>query len=502
MREDIQKALDFVNQTLDKAEKYEHAARVLNYDQETICPEKGRLEQGEVGAMLSNQAFKLTKQPEFIEAAETLYEGRDELGEWDQALADQLHRSYERTKNVSPEKQHEWSLSYNEAFVKWLEAKQKKDYSVFEPSLEKVVGIAREQVSLLDNPLPDTYANLLADYERGVSSEELNEWFGAYKERMIPLLKKIMASPKKIRTDFLARPVKDYQQAEMARYLLEVIGYDFERGAFTTTEHPFTDGIGQNDVRITTKYKHDNFSSNMFTVIHEGGHALFEMLQPRENYAHHINGGKTMGMHESVSRFYENRIGRSKEFVHLIYPKVCEIFPDAMSDVSEQELYEALNVVQPSLIRTEADEFTYPLHIIIRIEIEQGMLDGSIPIDKADQVWADKYEEYLGVRPENPAEGILQDVHWTFGFAYFPTYGLGNMYNAMYYNRLKEEIDLPAAISSGDFKTIDGWMAEHVFKKADRMDMKSWIRDICGRDFTPNDFLDYLEEKYSALYEL
>ena len=283
---------------------------------------------------------------------------------------------------------------------------------------------------------------------------------------------------------------------------MKVIRYDLERGAIALTEHPFTSELGRDNIRITTHYHPDAFACSMYSVIHEGGHALFDQLQPGENYDHFIEDEKTMGMHESVSRFYENRIGRSREFVHLIYDKTKEIFPQVLYDVSEEELYRALNIVEPSMIRTEADEFTYTFHIIIRYEVEKALIRGEVSMEELPELWNRKYEEYLGIRPQNDREGILQDVHWTFGFGYFPCYAMGNMYNAMYYNRMKEEIDLPGAVASGDFETINGWMADNVFKKADRLTVAEWIRDITGRDFTPDDFLDYLEEKYSAIYEL
>ena len=335
-----------------------------------------------------------------------------------------------------------------------------------------------------------------------MTSADLDKAFGECTRRLVPLLKKIMASKKKIRTDFLSRPVTDEQQKKMAQYLLEVMGYDFSRGAFTTTEHPFTDGLGKNDVRVTTHYQPNMFASSMFSIIHEGGHALFDMNQPTADHEHFITGNKTMGMHESVSRFYENRIGRSEAFIHLIYPKVCEVFPNVMSDVSEKELFEAMNIVEPSLIRTEADEFTYTFHVIIRYEIEKLIVNGGAKIEELRDLWNKKYEEYLGVTPSTDSEGILQDVHWSSGFGYFPTYAVGNMYNAMYYKTMSESFDIDEAVRSGDFAKINGWMKENVFKSADILSPKDWLFKITGKSFSPDAFLDYLEEKYSKLYEL
>ena len=502
MHGEVQKNLDYVKKVLTDVRKYVNAVSVLNYDQETICPPKAMEEQGEVMTFLENQAFKLKKDPAFLEAAEYVYAHKEELEEFDRVLAESLHRDYLKTKNLTPEKQEEISTAQNKAFVSWIRAKEQSDYSMYKEDLRRVRDLSLEEVSLREEALPVPYDNMLDDYGRGIHTKELDACFERCKERLIPLLKKIQASPVQIRRDFLHRTVTDEQQKQMADYIMQVIRYDLERGAIALTEHPFTSELGRDNIRITTHYHPDAFASSMYSVIHEGGHALFDQLQPRENYDHFIEGEKSMGMHESVSRFYENRIGRSREFVHLIYPKTCEIFPQVMQDVSEEELYRALNIVEPTMIRTEADEFTYTFHVIIRYEIEKAMMEGTVTMEELPELWNRKYEEYLGIRPQNDREGILQDVHWTFGFGYFPCYAMGNMYNAMYYNRMKEEIDLPALVAAGDFETINGWMAENVFKKADRLTVAEWIRDSTGRDFTPDDYLDYLEEKYSVIYEL
>ena len=500
----LEQKLQYVKQILTTAEQYDHAVNILSYDQETICPPDAMEQQGEVLAFLSNLSYKLIKEPAFIEAAEYLYEHRSELEELDRVMAEQLHRNYLQSKNVTPELQHEFMLTFNRAFVNWSKAREAGDYSLFAPSLKEVADTNRRMIELrgADAAGKTAYDSLLDDYERGMTSDVLDETFGACKERLIPLLEKIRKSPKKIRTDFLSRRVEDEQQAKLVKWLLTQMGFNFNRGAFTTSEHPFTAGMGRFDTRITTHYYPTKFISSMYSTIHEGGHALFDQNQPQENHDHFIIGGKTLGMHESVSRFYENRIGRSEAFVHFVYPKVCEVFPQVMADVSEREFYEAVNAVSPSLIRTEADEFTYTFHIIIRYEIEKALFAGEITVEDIPALWNRKYQEYLGVCPSSDREGALQDVHWTSGFGYFPTYAIGNFYNAMYYNRLKEEVDVSAAIREGNFAPLNDWMIGHVFDRADRLSPKEWIKDITGREFTPVDFLDYLEAKYSELYGL
>ena len=506
MTQETKAALERLQKTLQIMDKYGHATHVLNYDMETICPEKGMEAQGEVTAFLSNEAFKLKKSAEFEEDSEYLYAHIGELDPLDQVLVKHLHRAYLQEKNITPEKQMEFSLVYNKAFVDWSNARKNSDFSLFQDSLKAVDKAGKEQIALRE-PDPEeegmsVYDKMLNDYERGMTTEKLDATFERCKEVLIPLLKKIRESNRQIRRDFLSREVTDEQQKKMADYLLGVMGFDFTRGAYTTSEHPFTDGLARNDIRVTTHYYPTQFISSMYSIIHEGGHALFEQLQPGENYDHFIDGFKTLGMHESVSRFYENRIGRSRAFVHLIYPKVCEIFPQVMGDVSEEELYRALNIVELSLIRTEADEFTYPLHIIIRYEIEKEIVSGTLEIEKVLERWREKYREYLGVEPANDREGVLQDVHWSSGFGYFPTYSIGNMYNAMYYNCMKQDIRIDEAVEKGDFTTINTWMKDHVFAKADRLEPSEWIRDITGREFTPEDFLSYISEKYTELYDL
>lgn len=502
MTEELKKNLKIIMDILSEVKKFEHACRVLNYDMETICPPKAMAEQGELIAYLSNQAFKLQKSTEFENASKYLIEHKNEIeNEYDRTLVEMLAVDYDWNKNVTPEKQKEFANIYNKSYVDWINAKQQSDFSIFEPSLSKVKRAENEKVSLRMNPKNSAYDNLLDIYERGISSADLDKNFEKCKSVLIPLLQKIINSKTKIRTDFLTREVTDEQQKKMAQYLLETIGFDFQRGAFTTTEHPFMDELAKNDIRVTTHYYPKNFASSLYSIVHEGGHALFALNLDPECYEHYIGGNMTLGMHESVSRFYENRIGRSKEFIHLIYPKVIEIFPQ-LNDVSEVELYEAMNIVSPSLIRTEADEFTYTFHIIIRYEIEKMIMEEKVDIKDLPSLWNKKYKEYLGIEPSNDKEGVLQDVHWSGGFGYFPTYALGNMYNAMYYNSMIKDIDLKKCILDGKFDVINSWMKNHVWKKAVMLNTKDWIKEITSREFTCDDFLDYLVAKYSELYEL
>ena len=413
-----------------------------------------------------------------------------------------MHRSYLQDKNITPELQLEISKIFNRSFVNWLNAKNKSDYSIFEPSLKEVIQAEKKMVDLDEAKKSTYYDTLISYYEEDLSVKELDEFFSSLKNGIVPLLEKIKKSSHKVRTDFLTRKVAISKQEQFTKYLLDTIGFDFNCGAVSTTEHPFTDTLGKHDSRITTHYYEDMFLSNAFSVIHEGGHAIFGQQQDEKSYEHYLNDNMTMGMHESVSRFFENRIGRRRSFIHLIYPKFKELFAEEFPDVSEEELYEGVNYVEPSLIRTEADELTYSLHIIIRYELEKQIMNGNISTAELPAMWNKLYKDYLGISPQNDKEGILQDVHWSSGFGYFPTYALGNVYNAMYINRMEKEIDLDKAIESNNFALINSWMKDNIFKKADYLPPKAWIKDITNRDLDTKDFIEYLTKKHSEIYKL
>ena len=269
-----------------------------------------------------------------------------------------------------------------------------------------------------------------------------------------------------------------------------------------TTEHPFTTNFGPHDVRVTTHYYEENFISNIFTTLHEGGHALFMQNEPEEFYREYAADSMTNGMHECISRFYENLIGRSEAFIHFIYPKLQELSGGTFADVSERELYEAVNLASPGLIRCDADELTYCLHILIRYELEKAFMNGEITVDEIPALWNEKYKAYLGLDVPDDAQGCLQDVHWTMPIGYFPSYALGSAYGVQILRTMEKEIDVFGCAAKGDLLPIRDWLTQHVFSIASITTPAEWIRAITGEPLNPAYFLDYLEEKFSAIYQL
>lgn len=489
---------------LKKMRRFGHMLSVISYDMETSCPLSAMEEHGKDLTELFQDYYKILKSKKFQENVIYLHEHKDELNYLDQKAVQGYYESYLANKNITPALNRKFSEIENSAYSTWLQAKSTANYELFKPTLKELVKITNKRMLLSELPKKATpYDFILDNFEKGNSTKLLDKFFGDLKKGIIPLLQKIQKSKKKIRTDFLTRYVPHSKQIEFGKYCLGLIGYDFSRGAVGETEHPFTTSISFNDHRVTTNVDEYNFVSNIYSLIHEGGHAIFGQSIEKEMYEHFVDGGRSAAMDESVSRFFENIIGKSKEFIHLIYPKFHELFAEELGDVTEEELYEGVNLVKPDFIRTDADELTYSLHIIIRYELERKIFNEKVNFNTLNKERNKLYKQYLNVKVTNDKDGILQDSHWSGGaFGYFPTYAEGNAYNAMYYEKMLKEIDVKNLILSGNIKEIVSWMKENVFKKASYLDPQDWIKDITGKTLDASSYVNYLTKKYSEIYDL
>lgn len=343
---------------------------------------------------------------------------------------------------------------------------------------------------------------MLDDFEPGMTRAKYDEFFKALKERLVPLIKKV-TSARQIEDSFLYKKCDIDAQKKFMEHLLDYLGYDKSWGYQNESEHPFTDWVCENDCRTTTKYLEDNMVSAVFSTIHECGHAWYEHNIDDKYDGMILSNGVSSGMHESQSRLCENYLGRTRAFWEANYDKLTECFPDLVGNVSLDDFIKAVNVSRPSLVRTEADELTYPMHILIRYEIEKGLFDGSISTEGLDKTWADKYEEYLGIRPEHARDGILQDVHWSdASFGYFPTYALGSAFAAQFMDAMRRDIDVDEYLRQGRYTDIEGWLREHIHKYGCRYSADEIMIKATGKPFDVNYYLDYLEDKYTKLYEL
>ena len=487
---------------LDDASVYGRSIGKLNFDMQCCAPEEGMEQAGEDIAVLSKQLFRLTHSKTYARLVTELAADHEGLSPVQQKVVEHKNDAWQKGKNIFAKLDYEMTLAYNRAYAKWLEAKKADDYSIFRDAFADLIGYTRKAIDLRDEKKATYYDACLDDYEKGGSIAQLDAFFGALKERIVPLLARIEKDGKPIRTDFMSRPCPIPQQEAFSKYLLELEGLRGSALVLMTTEHPFTTNFGPHDVRVTTHYYEENFVSNIFTTLHEGGHALFMQNEPEEFYREHAADSMTNGMHECISRFYENLIGRSEAFVHFIYPKLQELSGGTFADVSERQLYEAVNAAAPGLNRCNADELTYCLHITIRNELEKAFMNGEITVDEIPALWNQKYQDYLGVAVPDDAQGCLQDVHWTMPAGYFPSYALGSAYGVQILRTMEKDFDVFACAAKGDLLPIRDWLKSHVFSIASVTTPDEWIRAITGESLNPDYFLTYLEKKFSALYAL
>ena len=487
---------------LDEIEAYARCVGKVQFDMECCAPEDGIAQAGDDMAVLGRRIFELTHEDTFVSLLTELHENGEGLTDLQRKAVEYLWEEYEREKNFTPEFAYEFDLVRNRAYGDWLKAKKAQDFSLYKEAFTDVIEKTREAVALRDRKSATVYDTLLDDYEKGGSIAQLDGFFASLKTRILPLVKRIAEEGKPIREDFMSRPVSIPQQEAFSRWLLKLEGLRESRLVLMTTEHPFTDHYGPTDVRVTTHYYEDRFVSNIFSTLHEGGHALFMQNEPMAYYENHVADHMTSAMHETISRFYENIIGRSEAFISYVMPKLRETTGDLFNDVTETELFEAVNVARPGLIRMEADELTYCIHIMIRYELEKAFMNGEIAVDEVPALWNAKYKEYLGLDVPNDELGCLQDVHWTGGFGYFPSYALGNAYGAQILGAMRKEFDVFGCVAKGDLLPIRDWLTDRVFTPASLSTPDEWIRIVTGEPLNVNYYLDYLEDKFTRIYGL
>lgn len=480
---------------------YNHAEGVLYLDATTAAPSDSWEGRGRTMEIFSQIDYDLITDPENDQLVSYLQDHADQLDPQTARELEVLKKRLDNMHKVPAEEYVAYSVLLNDAEAVWHKAKNGNDFDAFAPYLEKIVDFNRKLAGYYRPDLAP-YDALLNEYEEGLTMETLDGFFSQLRQVIVPLIHKIMKKPQ-IEDGFLFKHYPVELQRKFSDYLMEVMGLDRSRCAIAETEHPYTTNFNNHDVRITTHYFEDNLVSSMYSVIHEGGHALYELgADDCYNYTF-LSGGVSMGIHESQSRFYENIIGRSRAFVKAILPKVRELFPQQLEGVDAEAFYRAINKAQPSLIRTEADELTYCLHIMVRYEIEKRLIDGSLAVRDVPAVWKQLYQEYLGVEVPNDREGCLQDSHWSGGsIGYFPSYALGSAYGAQFLAVMEKDLgNVFEDVEKGDLSRITGWLRQHIHRYASFRKPGELFQSVCG-PFDAKYFTDYLTQKYSELYDL
>lgn len=486
---------------LEKTMALQTALIMFEWDNETLAPEGAGSYTSRVVGVLSQEYYNIMTGDEMGEAIAAC-EKEEGLTATEQAIVREAREAREELVCVPAKEYRENAQLIAESARIWSKARKDGKFEDFAPTLEKVIGFKKKFASYRKKEDQKLYDVMLDENEKGFNMELLDEFFGKLKEEIVPLLKEIMENGRKIDASFLKGDYPEEKQRELARYLAEYVGFDFEKGVLAESAHPFTTNLHNHDVRITTHYG-DHVDSSIFSVIHEAGHGIYELGVSDELTQTPVGLGSSMGVHESQSRFLENIIGRSPAFWVPLYEKLQELFPEQLGKVSREQFVEAVNKVEPGLIRIEADELTYSLHIMIRYEIEKMIVEEDIDLEELPEIWAGKYEEYLGIRPENPSEGVLQDIHWSQGlFGYFPSYALGNAFGAQIYNHMKKEMDFDQLLENGKVEVICEFLRENIHRFGKLKTSRQILKDITGEDFTPDYFIQYLKEKYGKLYEL
>jgi carboxypeptidase Taq len=472
------------------------ANMVLSWDQEVMMPEGGTPARAKQRGAVSAVQHDLLVDDEMGEWLDEL-EAADLPAE-ESAAVREIRRQYERKARVPTDLVEEISEATSDAHPVWQEAKEEDDWSTFAPTVEELLDLKREYANHIDSSA-DTYEVLFADYEPYIDLDTAEEILEQLRETLVPLIDEVRESDVDLYEVDGAYP--EDKQLSLAEETLETLGYDFERGRLDTAPHPFSSGT-QFDARVTTRFDESDPLDSLGSTIHEFGHATYTQGLREEAYGSPLGEHRGLTVHESQSRLWENHVGRSQAFWDFFVPQFNDHHG---TDLTPEQAYEAANqVYEDNLIRVEADELTYHLHIILRFEIERDLLAGDLDVEEVPAVWNDKMEEYLGVRPETDSEGCLQDIHWSHGsFGYFPTYSLGSVLAAQLHAAAEDDIDnLDTKVRAGEFDDLHTWLTDNVHSHGQRYTTDDLIQEATGESFTADYFLDYAESKFGDLYDL
>jgi len=476
---------------------------LLHWDNEVNAPIKGAQLRGQQIATLSVTAHDWGTSKELGELLEDLYANRQELTENEAKNVELSLEIYNTEKKLPSEFIKSFSTAKTNAFQAWMKARKAKDFSLYKNELKTIVNLLKEKAKLIgykEHP----YDALIDEFEKGATVSQLDVLFGDVRKQLVDFAKEIREKGKPSDKGFLNRHYDKKKQWDFGLELLTQMGYDFEAGRQDISEHPFTTAFSPRDVRVTTRIEEDNPIEMIGGCVHEGGHALYEQGLNPDYYGLPLGRATSLGIHESQSRLWENHVGLSLSYWKANFGRMQELFPASLGDVTLSQFYKAVNQLAPNYLRTIADEIHYHLHVLIRYEIEKGLLDGTYDVETLEEVWNQKYKDFLGIDVPHATYGILQDVHWAEGlFGYFPTYSLGSFYAAQFFYKAGQDIpDLEEQIARGDMKNLLEWLRHHIHQHGQKYTSEELCVRITGEGLNLKYFMDYAREKYSAIYSL
>ena len=503
MADDYKKTYDKLLSLVQEVYLLNSCMALLDWDEKTYIPKGGVEHRGNQLALLAGTRHERFTSPEIGDLLKQLEESPlfGEPDSFESANIREIKHAYDKLVKVPKSLVEELTRVTTIAHGVWAEARQKADFSLFLPYLEKIIQLKHEQAEAVGYE-KDPYDALLDDFEPGATIEKVAKVFVDFRQELVDLVKDIADSDKRPNTSILKRDFPVDRQEHFGKEVAGSIGYDFEKGRLDVTVHPFCIGIGPGDVRITTRYNPKHFGQAFFGILHEAGHGIYEQGLDPERYGTPGGDSVSLGIHESQSRMWENLVGRSRYFWKYFFPKAQKIYPEALGDVKFEDFYFAINEVVPSFIRVEADEVTYNLHILVRFEIEQAFFSGYLLPKDIPSAWNEKFRSYFGLVPPDDAKGCLQDVHWSMGYiGYFPTYSLGNLYSAQFFNQVKKETgNLDEQFAHGEFINLKEWMKENIHRQGQRYRAEKLVEVITGKPLSHRPLMDYLKTKYGQLY--
>jgi len=482
----------------------EAAAGLLGWDQEIYMPAGAQEARGHQAAALSGLAHARFTSDEMGALLERL-QGPEAPEDADQRLAvENVAWDFDRARRLPEDLVRASAQAESASVAAWTEARPRNDFEAWRPHLERIFELKRRQADCLRREGQSRYDALLEDYERGVTSAEVVRVFSELRDAIVPLLERIATSAHPVSTACIQQPFDCDKQWELGLEVLRAMGFDFERGRLDRSAHPFTTGLHPTDVRLTTRLHPEQLCSGLFSSLHEGGHGLYDQGIAEADWRTPLGSSISLGIHESQSRLWENLVGRDQPFWRHFYPRLQTLFPDQLGATPLDEFHRAINDVRPSLIRVEADEVTYSLHIILRFELEMDLIEERLDPRDLPEAWREKMRQYFGLEVPDDRDGCMQDIHWACGLvAYFPTYTLGNLYSAQFYRQARHDLPgLDAAFELGDFQILTGWLRDKIHRVGRRRTAGQLIQDVTGEPLSARPYIEYLETKFAGIYRL
>ena len=502
----MKESLEFIYKEQKELSTFGGIAALLGWDQMTYMPHGGVKDRSEQSSLISRLIHERVISDDFWKHIEQLAKSENfqKLKDNDKSVVSRLRKDVEKARKIPSSFVEKMSKTTTIAYSSWEEARRKDKFSIFSPHLEKIIDLEKEYCGYINLQGP-LYNSLLDDYEEGMTVDKLKREFDYLKPQLIKILEEIKTSKNYENQQSLNVKFDVETQKKLCNFVIEKMGLPGDRSRLDVSTHPFTTSMGCDDVRITTSFERESALFSFFSTVHEAGHALYELNMPKDEYKNTVvSDSPSLGLHESQSRFWENMIARSKNFWEYFYPFFKKTSPKQLSRISLDSWYRLVNQVRPSLIRVEADELTYCLHVILRFELEVLLIDDELKVSELPVVWNEKMNEMLGVVPKSDKEGVLQDMHWSGGsFGYFPTYAIGTIYSSQLFKKLfKEHPGLNDEICKGDFRSILSWLRENVHRYGRLMTADEIIKKTCGDGLNSKVFVEYLKDKCYQLYDI